>query len=30
MTWVLCGKEEEESVAFRSLVFFIDSLEGKK
>ena len=30
MAWVLCGKEEEESVAFNSLVFFLDSLEGKK
>ena len=30
VTWVLCGKEEEESVAFNSLVSFSDSLEGKK
>ena len=30
MTWVLCGQEEEESVAFSSLVSFLDSLEGKK
>ena len=30
MAWVLCAEEEEESVAFSSLVSFLDSLEGKK
>ena len=30
MAWVLCGKEEEESVACSSIVSFLDSLEGEK
>ena len=30
MAWVLCGKEEEESVVFSSLMSFLDSLDEKK
>ena len=30
MAWALCGKGEEESVVFSSLVPFLDCLEGKK
>ena len=30
VTWVLCGKEEEESVIFSSFLSFLDSLEENK